>query len=581
MLVCWLSVVKAEQVTVEVNGINDVIQENIYAYLTFFDNAEKTTLRDSLLKKLNASSIDLSVSHIKRAHQLAPREIRDAVQPFGYYSPTINATLKYTENGWLARYDIDLGKPVILRQVDIQVEGEGQNDKPINDVLSEINLIPGERLEHSRYESAKDNLLAAAFSTGYLDARFNQSELRVNTVSRTADIVLILDTGPRFYFGPVTFRQDALEPDFVKRFVPFKRGDPFNSIQLIDLQLVLEDTDYFTEVEVQAVRQQTTVNHIPVEVSAKRNRPRRYTAGAGFGTDTGPRINLGIQFRRVNRYGHQFRSDLRASVIDTSFQSQYQIPIRKVTTDKLTVTASVFDEEIGDIDTNRQLLGIGRSEHWRGFQRQLYLSYQQEDFDIGLGDQDSELLIPGFSLTRQKADDPLFPRRGYGFHADVHGGIDGFVSDTDFIQGTVSIRSVWPLGERARLLVYGEYGATGVDNFSLLPPSQRFFAGGDRSVRGYRYQDLAPVNDDGDRIGGKYLITSSIELEYLVRGNYGAAIFFDAGNADDDPTPSLKKGVGIGARYRSPIGMVRLDLAHPLDDEKRDVRFHVSIGADL
>jgi translocation and assembly module TamA len=120
-----------------------------------------------------------------------------------------------------------------------------------------------------------------------------------------------------------------------------------------------------------------------------------------------------------------------------------------------------------------------------------------------------------------------------------------------------------------------------VEDFGKLPTTERFFAGGDQSVRGYDYQSLAPEDASGDVIGGQYLTVGSIELDYLVVGNFGAAVFVDSGNAADDFLPSLKTGAGIGFRWRSPVGMLRIDVAHPFDDGNGGFRLHISIGPSL
>jgi translocation and assembly module TamA len=140
---------------------------------------------------------------------------------------------------------------------------------------------------------------------------------------------------------------------------------------------------------------------------------------------------------------------------------------------------------------------------------------------------------------------------------------------------------VLPLAERVRFLLRGEYGALDVDNLLPLPPSQRFFAGGDRSVRGYRYEQLGPTDTSGAVVGGKYLFTASAEVDYLFFRNYGAAVFYDAGNAANEPWPDLQRSVGIGMRWRTPVGMLRVDIAHPFDDPDDDYRLHLSIGTDL
>jgi translocation and assembly module TamA len=130
------------------------------------------------------------------------------------------------------------------------------------------------------------------------------------------------------------------------------------------------------------------------------------------------------------------------------------------------------------------------------------------------------------------------------------------------------------------MLAHAEAGAAVADQFFDLPPSQRFFTGGDRSVRGYDYQDIGPQNLVGETVGGRYLLAAGIEADYLIYGDFGAAVFFDAGDAFND-APDLQKGAGIGLRYRSPVGMIRLDFAHPFDDPDDSFRFHLSIGPDL
>src|SRR5690606_16786878 len=95
------------------------------------------------------------------------------------------------------------------------------------------------------------------------------------------------------------------------------------------------------------------------------------------------------------------------------------------------------------------------------------------------------------------------------------------------------------------------------------------------------YQSLGPQDENGARVGGRYLLVASAELEVRIVGAYGAALFFDAGNAGDSPRPELSRGVGIGARWRSPVGVVGIDIAHPLDDPDTDFRLHLSVGSDL
>jgi translocation and assembly module TamA len=588
-LFCLLSIwspgwaIAAEKLNVTVTGISGEVLQNVEIWLSISNAAkeQEVDLRESFSLDAKEEKPDLTESTIQRLHRLAPEEIRKAMQPFGYYEPRINARLEKVNGVWQAAYRITPGPPAMLDHVEIRVNGEGGEKPSVKKVLASTKIISGQRLDHRAYQQTKSQLSDTLYNLGYIDAKFIESAIKVYPPQQKADIYLIADSGPRFTFGPITVDQDILSPDFVSRFGNIKPGDWFDSSRLVDYQLALADSNYFKQVEILAERENAVGTEIPVLVKTEATKPRLYTAGLGFGTDTGPRATAGTEFRRINRSGHRLRFDLRASSIEQSISGQYLIPIKNIATDNLAFTASASRGQVGDIDTDQYKLGTSINEDWLGFRRRLSLTLEQENFDIGDGNETSTLLIPGIQLSRKYADDPLFPRRGYSATLDVHGGVESPLTETTFLYTLIGARTVLPLTERSRLLLRGSLGAVQATTFSDLPPSQRFFAGGDQSVRGYGYQDLSPKNSDGDAIGGQYLTVASIEADYLFYKNFGAAAFFDIGNAGDDVLTSLNKGTGVGLRYRSPVGMIRFDVAHPLDESADSYRLHISIGADL
>jgi translocation and assembly module TamA len=210
------------------------------------------------------------------------------------------------------------------------------------------------------------------------------------------------------------------------------------------------------------------------------------------------------------------------------------------------------------------------------------LNIQHETYDLGEGAESAILLYPGISLTRTRADARPFARQGYSVHADLHGGTDKLLSDTDFVRTELSAAWVQPLTQRTRFLARGGLGVLSADQFSKIPPSQRFYAGGARSVRGYGYESISPRKAAGKNIGGKYLGFASLEADWMMAGDFGAAVFFDTGDAVLDLAEfSARRSVGAGFRWRTPIGMVRIDLAHPLNYTGRNWRIEISIGPDL
>jgi translocation and assembly module TamA len=183
---------------------------------------------------------------------------------------------------------------------------------------------------------------------------------------------------------------------------------------------------------------------------------------------------------------------------------------------------------------------------------------------------------------RKQANDFFFPRRGYSVTFGLRFAPEKFLSDTNFTQVTADAKLIRPLGPRQRLIMRTSLGVMTVGDFNQLPPELRFFAGGDRSIRGFDYQQLGSTNAAGKVIGGTYLTVASIEAERYFLPKWGAAIFVDGGDAFRTGEFDLNVGAGIGVRWRSPVGVVRVDFGKPVYSKLgHTIRFHVSIGPDL
>jgi translocation and assembly module TamA len=570
----------APTVDVKISGIEDPLLTNVQRFLSINEFEEEGLV--SRLTSGDDEEAEATAAEVQRRHRAAGGQIRDALMPYGYYLPDVQAELEKTSDGYTARYHIDPGEPARLRTVNVQVLGEGRSFPAIEQALNGIELAAEQHLVHERYENAKSSLFDAAYNNGFLDAAWQANQIRVAPDRLHADIDLVLETGPRFFFGATTVRQNVLDPGLMSGFVKIPEGDPYDVERLLDLQRVLNETDYFSRVEIRAPREAAGAdNHVPVTVLTEPARSQKYSLGLGFGTDTGPRIKLGVLLRRINARGHRLRADLQLSAIEQVIGARYEIPIRNYATDSLSFSATARKAEIGDADTDQVSLGVSHLVSWLGFRRRLYVQAEREQFQFGDGPtEETDLVYPGITLTRERADDLQYPRRGYSLRADLRSGAESLLSDVSFSRLELSSRWTRGIAPRTRVLLRAEAGVLWTSEFAALPPSQRFFAGGDRSIRGYAFRDVGPRNEDGDVIGGKRLLSGSIELEQLFYGNYGAAVFVDAGDAFDD-SPDIKLGAGVGLRWRSPIGIVRFDVAHPFDDPDDNYRIHLTIGAEL
>jgi len=156
------------------------------------------------------------------------------------------------------------------------------------------------------------------------------------------------------------------------------------------------------------------------------------------------------------------------------------------------------------------------------------------------------------------------------------------VSDISFLQGDLRGKLILPL-LGGRFITRADLGGSIAADFQELPVSQRFFAGGDFSVRGYAYNSLGPTNASGEVVGGKHLIVGSAEYDHYFgqKKRFGVALFIDAGNAFDFSQFDLFTGAGAGVRWRFPFGLLRIDGAQALDDPDHPWRLHISLGPDL
>lgn len=558
---------------VEVDGLSGAERDNVETRLSIRQQRDRKDLDDSAVERLHAQALP---------------EIRTALQPFGYYSPVINADLSGQSPNWVARYRIEEGPPTLISELDLQLIGEGKEHAGFADAVrhAQRQLKVGDRLIHADYEAVKKALTDAAYAAGFLDAHWERSELRVNPDLRQARITLHLRTGPRFLLGKITLEQDGLDPKFIGRYITLAEGDPFDPQKLLDQQFALGDLGYFDSVEIEPRHAEADRQHrVPIVIHTSPRDRHRYEAGVGYGTDTGARLSLGTEWRRINRWGHNLDGDLRLSEIKNTIGSNYRIPLGAEPGENITLSALTESEKLEDGDTSKYKIGVSLNRSPGEWQRRLYVEFLHEESELGEQTTTADLLTPGVSFTRTDINDPINASKGWYLFTDVHGAQKNLLASTSFLRTYGLLRGVYPLGHRTRVLGRVELGANFHDDFEELPASQRFFAGGDQSVRGYDYQTIGTRDDNGDVIGGEYLLTFSTEIERRIRGNWGGAVFLDGGGADETFVPELFYGAGAGVRYRAPVGTFSFDLAHPLssdgDSQFWGLRIHIGVRVGL
>jgi translocation and assembly module TamA len=573
---CTLALQARADIRVDVEGVDGAIRENVLAYL-------------SLQRYATLENLDPDL--VARLVQRAEGEVTDALRPFGYYEPKVKTDLSGDAKRWFARIVVTPGEPVLLADVDLQIDGDGRDEPFLREVLDNERLEPGQPLNHGTYEQVKGELQRRAAANGYLDAHFSRSQLLVDPGQRTAVVRLTLNTGPRYRFGAIDIDQDTLDAAYVRRFLRFREGEWFSSASLLRTQFALDDTAYFEVVEVLPGDRDPATLTVPVRIQTSPNERNKYTIGVGYETDYGPRIRLGWENRRLNRRGHRLRMEANISRGNQSGSATYVVPIGDPALEKVELQARLSDEELADLSTRAQTVRPSVTQVLGRWQRVTFVDFLRSETVAGTQRTVDTLVVPGISFAPvPRSFVGEYADSGQGFYGSLVGSSQSLGSRSNFLQLRLRNDWRWNVAPKWYVLARGDLGLTAVENFQDLPAQYRYFAGGDRSVRGFGFNTLSPretdpgedgilgtADDQSIRTGAKHLVVASLELERDLPRNFAVAVFADAGNALNSFKDPLEYSAGIGVRYKLPFVSIGLDVAQPLSTSASP-RLHLNIS---
>ncbi|WP_372965767.1 autotransporter assembly complex family protein [Marinobacter sp.] len=522
---------------------------------------------------------------LRRYAPTAIEQVKEALRALGYYSPKISWEVNEGEEG-LAELLLTVvpGEPVRVRQRKVVISGPGKEDTELLGRLPEQPRV-GDVLNHGEYDNLRQSLQNSAGRLGYFDGEFEARELKVDPLKKVADIDLRFRSGSRYRLGPVTFLEGhGFDQSLLDQFVTFEPGDPFHAGEVAKLSRDLSNSGYFSGVDLDASPNSAEDGVIPVTIGLTPRERRSLAAGVGFSTDVGPRFRGNWREHYTNSMGHRRGLDTELSELRQNISGWYELPLDPPMTDSIRLSTGYQREQVEDVES--ELLTLG--QQWRhqldnGWMQVLAIRWEGERYTIGEDDENtSSLMLPSIGYSRLESNSPLDPSKGFRLQVDVTGAHRAALSDADILHVNFLARGLYTLADNHRFLARFNVGGVATNQFSDVPPSLRFFAGGDQSVRGYAYETLSPTDEDGAAVGGRYLVVGSAEYQYEFAKNWRVAAFIDEGNAVDDIFDPLATGVGMGIRWVSPVGPLRLDLAQGLNESfGGDWRVHFSMGPEL
>jgi len=559
---------------VEIKGVeNDLVLKNVRAHI---DNLDMPT----------------ASYQFRQYQENLQLKVQAATQVFGYYQATIEITPPNLGSSNLAKNEnwrllIKLGPITLIRELKIQIEGQGAQDKDLQGPLNAYKLKQGKPLEHSAYENVKYELQSIALSKGYFDFEFDESSIKVFESLNVADITIQINSGVRYKFGELRFGKDDRSQKLVKSLTPFKTGDLYQAGQLGLLNQRLKQTQYFRHVIVRPLVVDAQDTAVPIEIILTHKPRDNFDVGLGYSSNVGPRFTGKWKRPWVNESGHSIGGEVYVSSPEQYVSVDYKVPLEDAIQNYLSYQAGFQAEN--ENDTRSQKWSVSATRHWTvensDWQRSAFLKLEQETFTQGLEpEQTTRLLTPGFTLSRLRSKGGLDISWGDKQSLTTEFASESLLSDINVFRVTASSKWVRSFDQH-RFLLRAELGGIVTNDFDQVPSSLRFFTGGDQSVRGFNYKTLSPfeLDSNGERelTGGQYLAVASIEYSYPVVESWRAAVFVDVGNATEELFKDPAIGVGFGAIWNSPIGPVRLYLAKGKSDFGKTRYFHISMGPSL
>tara|TARA_R110001583_G_scaffold57547_2_gene172178 strand:+ start:19475 stop:21190 length:1716 start_codon:yes stop_codon:yes gene_type:complete len=549
------------EIKYDIAGISGEAKTNVEIYLQALDVPKKADNNDYL-------------DEVKKSTQ-------SALSVFGYYQSVIDTTVTGESPKQTVHLVIDIGPQTLITKSEVSILGEGKDAPFFIDLLKSFSLSEGTVLKHVNYESAKSSLKSLARRYGYFDAKFIKSSVEVKSLNNSATVLMVFDTGPRYQFGELVFNETLAVDQFVMSLKNFQVGEPYDARKLSEFNADLSQTGYFKNITILPQYSNKQALQIPLQVLATMRPEDSFTSGLGYSTDEGVRGKFGWTRPWINKYGHSVEANIVASIPQQEVSLTYKIPLEDPLYNYMSLQYGYKLYDDNDTDTIQYILGVNR--YWRlenNWIRSIFIRYDHETGVQGQQDFRNALVIPGISYSRTRA----------------RGGINTTWGDK--LLGSLEVASEWWLSSDDLVKVYGQYkllrtydghqfvastelGAIQTDSIYSVPSSMRFFTGGDQSIRGFDYESIAPEDDDGYLVGGKYLSVASFEYRFPLTEKWKLAAFTDIGTATDDFSETLSSSAGLGVVWASPVGPIRFYVAKPITNEINSFAIHFMIGPEL
>lgn len=414
----------------------------------------------------------------------------------------------------------------------------------------------------------------------------------LDKVSHTANLTFDVSAGAEGNFGPLLFTgQTSVKESYLAKLVPWKTGDCFRRDRIESLRAKLLESGLFVRAEVIFPDAPDENGLVPLEIQLTERAHRTVRGGLSYYTDEGLGAVFGWEHRNILGAAEKLSATLNLSALKQSLDVDLTKPYFLRQDQSLTLNTALRRQETEAYDELGVDFGakINRNFHKRlngSAGVNVTVTKISEDNNLIRAEKTYGLLsFPG-ALTFDNRNDKLDPRRGWLITASAAPFLDVLGESDPFIKMQILASTYVALDDMARSVVALRAGVGSIvgGDTATVPPTERFYAGGGGTVRGYGFQEVGPKDSSGDPLGGRSIVTGSAEFRHKVTDTIGAVAFVDAGSVTEDSYPDLSSmavGAGLGLRYYTGFGPLRFDVAVPLNEKEsldQNYQFYISIG---
>ncbi len=552
--------------------------------------------RDNIQSFIDLDEVIAAKSHTEQLAYLNER-CETALQAFGYYwarcksritkqRSTLDRLLNKT---FEIAFHVDLGRPVTVRQWQVELLGDAAQSPEILAYIDDQPLKPGQPFRHDHYENLKQGLQDLSAELGLFDAQFVEQSVNVSLAEMSADVTLVFQGGLRYRFGDLHIEGAKIDRGLIESLRTFKAGSPYHALALVDYNNKLLQTQYFSHVRVipdveNAESKSPEDKRVPIVLLLTMKPKNTVRFGMGYSTDVGARGRVEWVKPWISRRGRRIAVKTELSAVVQRVDVRFKTPV-------LGAVQRQFEQSIGwerhDVEARETVSAAltYRMPLTRGWHFSPSVRIEQEQYTDLNVEQKATSLIPGFEIWRRRKRGGLAPIWGDFIRVGMEVGSEALAAEEDFYRITLMGKLIRQPFERQRILLGLNLGSLITDaEVTALPDSLRFLAGGDQSIRGFDYKEIGGEISEGATATGTesalHLATLSVEYDWAFVDRWRAALFVDAGDAFNEDF-DLHVGAGLGLRWMSPVGPIKLDGGYTLSEEPKVFRLHFSMGLDI